>query len=863
MQSSKQRAYQDRPRRKKTGRAPPEAPAPANPPDNRQRGRPPRYNRRDDNDTYYARAPPTDAIYVYRQDLLQKGFDIYQSTKTSAKYTDLIDRYPECFTTAKRKVIIETPEQAHDDPSFSQSRIQMREDLRENLGNLIDNEEIPDWFIDSSAPNSNQKPFFFDFGNTVSRTLEVNKEIVKRIDSNPVIVNQKPSELDEINFEELDNKIEQNYIKTKHNQQLSDGEEPFDLDFNEQDEEQEKELESNGEPIAKEHVSMNESSDCFNNLEHHIKKMLFQDKSGSDAEESEESFQESLGFEANRGAKPVVQHLPPPVSLPPPGMNLPPHPHLIQNQVLPAGIHSTQLPRPSIPLIQDLQSSIRPVDAYSPMQPVMSVNRALCDSLNNSQNEEEQQLKEAAQNDETLKLTPAERAQRTEAFLAKYGYLDPIMCQLCYEILNSKRRGVMDKRSANGFNQKSVERFCANKYKIFSMFVQGDIINKVWFYKDKLGMVHGPFMSYDMDIWNADPNYFSDDVSVRLDNSPFLNIKLWLNRSSLALKSVEEYMNKGDMFNGAVPPHIARAHTAPGGQSAGQPFVPMGQQPLPMNVVQQAMQHQPQTGGMQQQHHGYQKYQNNQQATESKTSERKVSFQKKSDNDHAPLPVSQANAPKNHSQPQNLSATIPLLQGSQPNAKGNKLTEELQRNFAEIFPTIEETEKIAVKQGQAKSKKPSSSKATEVQLIETLRSAAPKIEHSDDKPIVLQPKPSEPAPVPLVPKKEEKASALAKKEPEQDAQADTKKRGKEAEKEQKKPVNQAAPQPPQPASQPQSKNTAKKGNQQQNKREDNAVYVAKEPAPVDEPKKVPAKQSEAQVNQEHTASIKNLLGLNW
>lgn len=857
MQSSKPRAYQDRPRRKKTGRAPPEAPAPVNPPDNRQRGRPPRYNRRDDNDTYYARAAPTDAIYVYRQDLLQKGFDVYQSSKPSSIYTNLAERYPECFTTSKRKVIIEIPEHAQDDPSFSQSRIQMREDLRENLGNLIDNEEIPDWFIDTSAPNSNQKPFFFDFGNTVSRTLEVNKEIVKRIDSNPVIVNQKPSELDEINFEELDNKIEQNYIKTKHNQLSSDDEEPFDLDFNQPYEHDGKELERHNEPIAKEHVSMNESSDCFNNLEHHIKKMLFQEKSGSEGEESEESFQESLGFEANRGAKPILQQVPPQVPIPVTPMNLPPHPHLIQNPVLPTGLNNPNPPRQQINLIQDLKSSIRPVEPYPPMQPVMSVNRALCDSLNNSQNEEEQQLKAATQNDETLKLTPAEQAQRSEAFLAKYGYLDPIMCQICYEILNSKRRGQMDKRCANGLNQKSVERFCSNKYKIFSMFVQGDLFAKVWYYKDKLGMINGPFTSYDMDIWNADPNYFSDDLSVRLDNSPFLNIKLWINRSSLALKAVEDYMNRSEMYNGIMQQNMGRAPTA----TSSHPN-PLMQQPLPMNVAQQAMQHQPHTGGMQQQqHNAYNKFQNNQLPTEGKTSERKVSFQKKNDNDFAPAPLSQTQTNKGQQQSQGLSATGPQPQGSQPNTKGNRPTEELQRNFAELFPPIEEAEKAVVKQPQTKSKKSSSTKATEIQLIEALKSVAPKVETSDDKPILLQPRSSEPTPVPL--KKDDKPSPPVKKEPEQDAQADPKKRGKEAEKEQKKPVGQPVPQPIQQSTQAQQRNSNKKGNQQQNKREENTIYVAKEPTPVDEPKKVPAKQNEVQVDQEHTANIKNLLGLHW
>ena len=130
----------------------------------------------------------------------------------------------------------------------------------------------------------------------------------------------------------------------------------------------------------------------------------------------------------------------------------------------------------------------------------------------------------------------------------RYGYLDPIMSTLCYEILNSKRRTSMNQHSVNGFNQKSVERYCANKYKIFSLFMQGDIITKVWLYKDKLGFVHGPFMSYDMDIWNGEqsPPYFSDDLLVSLDNGPFVNIQLWVNRSAVVMKLVEDFMAKTD-----------------------------------------------------------------------------------------------------------------------------------------------------------------------------------------------------------------------------------------------------------------------------------------------------------------------------
>lgn len=50
------------------------------------------------------------------------------------------------------------------------------------------------------------------------------------------------------------------------------------------------------------------------------------------------------------------------------------------------------------------------------------------------------------------------------------------------------------------------------------MYTQGNIIPKVWFYMDADKKVQGPFMSYDMDIWNEEKSYFSDQVKASLAN---------------------------------------------------------------------------------------------------------------------------------------------------------------------------------------------------------------------------------------------------------------------------------------------------------------------------------------------------------
>ncbi len=141
-------------------------------------------------------------------------------------------------------------------------------------------------------------------------------------------------------------------------------------------------------------------------------------------------------------------------------------------------------------------------------------------------------------------MSEEEKQARKDNFLKKYGYLDPIICQITYEMLNSKKRISLNKSSANGFNQKSVQRFCSNPYKIFSMYMQGDIMSKVWLYKDGLGNVQGPFMSYDMDIWNGEGNYFSDDLKISLMNNIYLPLSLFINRDQLIMEIVNLYMMK-------------------------------------------------------------------------------------------------------------------------------------------------------------------------------------------------------------------------------------------------------------------------------------------------------------------------------
>lgn len=53
-------------------------------------------------------------------------------------------------------------------------------------------------------------------------------------------------------------------------------------------------------------------------------------------------------------------------------------------------------------------------------------------------------------------------------------------------------------------------------------------------------------MSYDMDIWNDEKNYFSDSVEIALlnANGPFHSLVKYLNRDPEIIQIIEDYSSK-------------------------------------------------------------------------------------------------------------------------------------------------------------------------------------------------------------------------------------------------------------------------------------------------------------------------------
>jgi len=48
--------------------------------------------------------------------------------------------------------------------------------------------------------------------------------------------------------------------------------------------------------------------------------------------------------------------------------------------------------------------------------------------------------------------------------------------------------------------------------------------------KDKEGNVKGPYMSFDMDVWNEKKDFFEEDVLISISNEKFMPLQKYINR---------------------------------------------------------------------------------------------------------------------------------------------------------------------------------------------------------------------------------------------------------------------------------------------------------------------------------------------
>ena len=109
---------------------------------------------------------------------------------------------------------------------------------------------------------------------------------------------------------------------------------------------------------------------------------------------------------------------------------------------------------------------------------------------------------------EKKELTEEEKLKRKEMFMNRYQFMITMMDELARDqyIWLKRNKGKMkpEMEPVNKMTEESVQKFTANRYKIFSMLCRGCMFYKTWYYKDSEGEKHGPFMGFDMDIWNAE-----------------------------------------------------------------------------------------------------------------------------------------------------------------------------------------------------------------------------------------------------------------------------------------------------------------------------------------------------------------------
>ncbi len=345
------------------------------------------------------------------------------------------------------------------DDKLEVSKEENIEEIKEDFQNLMENEDIPDWFIE---PINQNNEFTFNFSDAIDRTNKFQQEVnIKQVipqnfhrDSQIVnihkslektiqIPEQKPEPeiLDKMNFEELDK-----YLEKKSKKDVIDWtclKENTDVKFED----------SASERSDSRKDSLNNSKDYFNNLEKNIKNMLF-NSDQEDKEESEESFQEGLGFNYydNKSTPKVIPVL---------NKTTKNTDSNINSKNLTTTVHNTH---------------INKINIFNNMVPVEG-NTFKKQTQEDIEGKKDEDKKDNVIGSNYLNnLTLEEQQRRKEVFKKKYGYLDPVLCQIVYEILNSKKRAVLNSHSIIGFNQKSVEKYCSNPYKIFSLLVQGNII---------------------------------------------------------------------------------------------------------------------------------------------------------------------------------------------------------------------------------------------------------------------------------------------------------------------------------------------------------------------------------------------------
>lgn len=100
------------------------------------------------------------------------------------------------------------------------------------------------------------------------------------------------------------------------------------------------------------------------------------------------------------------------------------------------------------------------------------------------------------------------------------------------KIYVTKERYIIHKDSLNGFSRSKIDTYLQIPKKVFSFYMFKGIFAPVWVYKDNLKNILGAFMSYDMDLWNSEKDYFSPNLMISYQGNNFYPIADYIGRKS-------------------------------------------------------------------------------------------------------------------------------------------------------------------------------------------------------------------------------------------------------------------------------------------------------------------------------------------
>lgn len=132
---------------------------------------------------------------------------------------------------------------------------------------------------------------------------------------------------------------------------------------------------------------------------------------------------------------------------------------------------------------------------------------------------------------EKKEMTKEEKEKRKKFFINKYGFMNMMMDNVSRDTLSQFKRKKNQQVPENGMTNDSVAKFTKNNYKIFSMLTQGCMFFKLWFYKDSEGEKKGPFMAFDMDIWNSE-GVLKEDFLISPNDKIYLCYEKFIDRDN-------------------------------------------------------------------------------------------------------------------------------------------------------------------------------------------------------------------------------------------------------------------------------------------------------------------------------------------